>query len=97
MEDYVGANQYPLATAVLIAAGIVSLTGLSRLFVGVHSLMDLTGGLLIGLAIFHAYTFIDTWMDEFVTLYAGALYFPTILIVVLLLVQSVWFFVCCGF
>eukprot|EP00047_Mylnosiga_fluctuans_P015628 m.48014 g.48014 ORF g.48014 m.48014 type:complete len:424 (-) comp6012_c0_seq1:76-1347(-) len=85
-EDYAGNGQYPLLFASFIAFMTTLVTALSRVYMGVHSIPDIIGGVVITFATLWTYLSFDNYLDLWLMENGEALYIPTLFFVGLLLV-----------
>eukprot|EP00730_Choanoeca_flexa_P017126 TRINITY_DN8204_c0_g1_i1.p1 TRINITY_DN8204_c0_g1~~TRINITY_DN8204_c0_g1_i1.p1 ORF type:complete len:456 (+),score=95.21 TRINITY_DN8204_c0_g1_i1:158-1525(+) len=86
IKDYAGDEDYPLGIAILLAATVVFITAMGRVYLGVHSIPDILGGFLLEAVIFGFFARYALVLDRHVTTDPDTLYMPTIVCIVLLLV-----------
>lgn len=84
-KDYAGRGEYPLLMACAIAILFIVVTGASRIYMGVHSLPDVVGGIAITGAALWSFLSFDRYLDMWLLENPEGLYAPTIFFVLLLL------------
>eukprot|EP00043_Microstomoeca_roanoka_P027501 m.14749 g.14749 ORF g.14749 m.14749 type:complete len:427 (+) comp7690_c0_seq1:59-1339(+) len=83
--DYEGKNDYPLGLAIGLAAFAVISTVAGRVYLGVHSLPDLAGGVVVAVVLFLALVALEDPIDRFLMTSPHSLWVPPVMSILLLL------------
>lgn len=92
-HSFVGENDYPLGPALALATFVTGFTALGRIYLGVHSIPDIVGGIVIEIPILWGLVYTIHDLDHFVMNSDGALYLPGFLCILMLLAYprpNVW-------
>ena len=83
-ENYNGHDDYPLTAAVVLALVVTFNTALSRVYMGMHSVVDLTTGAIIGLIVLWLMWGLQREVDALLTENPATLWTPTAIALILL-------------
>eukprot|EP00456_Euglypha_rotunda_P032953 TRINITY_DN2556_c0_g1_i1.p1 TRINITY_DN2556_c0_g1~~TRINITY_DN2556_c0_g1_i1.p1 ORF type:complete len:312 (-),score=18.26 TRINITY_DN2556_c0_g1_i1:106-921(-) len=83
--DWGSSMSHPWIISFLFIFGVVAWVGFSRIYVGVHSVPDVIGGLFLGLFLLWTFIQVDDAIDNWMVTSPASLYTPSIVCIAILM------------